>query len=201
MYESTAMAPEAELNTQACEAAFAPRPLRADARRNRALVLKTTQEAFATEGLSVSLDEIARRAGVGPGTVHRHFPTKESLFEAVLVGHMQHIAEWAHLQADADDPGEAFFRIIRKIVAYTATKKDLSDALKGAGIDVRAASAAASADLRSAMGVLLSRAQQQGAVRDDVTVPEVMVLVSGLCVASSAGVVEGNPDLERVIEV
>lgn len=61
------------------------RPLRADARRNRERVLAAAQEAFAAEGISVPLDEIARRAGVGAGTVYRHFPTKEALFAAAIV--------------------------------------------------------------------------------------------------------------------
>ncbi|MFD6451097.1 helix-turn-helix domain-containing protein, partial [Nocardia sp. NPDC060220] len=61
-----------------------PRPLRADARRNRERVLAAAQEAFAAEGISVPLDDIARRAGVGAGTVYRHFPTKEALFTAAI---------------------------------------------------------------------------------------------------------------------
>ncbi|MFC7660235.1 TetR/AcrR family transcriptional regulator [Pseudonocardia benzenivorans] len=65
------------------------RPLRADARRNREKVLRAAQEAFAEHGMGVPLDEIAGRAGVGPGTVYRHFPTKEALFEAVVAARMQ----------------------------------------------------------------------------------------------------------------
>jgi AcrR family transcriptional regulator len=74
-------------------------PLRADARRNRARVLEAAQEAFTAEGLSVPLDEIARRAGVGAGTVYRHFPTKEALFEAVVVHRIQGLTEDALTRA------------------------------------------------------------------------------------------------------
>ncbi len=62
------------------------KPLRADARRNRTRVLDTAEEVFATDGIAVPIDEIARRAGVGIGTVYRHFPTKEALFEAMAPG-------------------------------------------------------------------------------------------------------------------
>ena len=67
-------------------------PMRADARRNRELILAAADAAFADEGLAVPVDEIARRAGVGAGTLYRHFPTKEALFEAVLVAHMDALA-------------------------------------------------------------------------------------------------------------
>ncbi len=69
------------------------RPLRADAVRNRARVLEVAYETFAAEGLSVPIDEIARRAGVGAGTVYRHFPTKEALFQAVIEDRMQHLVD------------------------------------------------------------------------------------------------------------
>ena len=72
------------------------RTLRADAERNRARVLKVAEEVFASEGLAVPIDEIARRAGLGVGTLYRHFPTKETLFEAIVVGRMQEIGR-AHV--------------------------------------------------------------------------------------------------------
>src|ERR1700746_3392231 len=69
------------------------RPLRADAARNRARVLEVAYDTFAAEGLSVPIDEIARRAGVGAGTVYRHFPTKEDLYRAVVEDRLEHIVE------------------------------------------------------------------------------------------------------------
>ena len=71
------------------------RPLRADARRNRAKVLEAAEEVFASEGLAVPIDEVARRAGVGVGTVYRHFPTKEALFEAIVVARLEALVERA----------------------------------------------------------------------------------------------------------
>src|ERR1700722_8679746 len=84
------------------------RPLRADARRNRERVLEAARAAFGAEGSDVSLDEIARRAGVGPGTVYRHFATKEALFEAVIFDRIGELVEEARALSDDPDPGRAF---------------------------------------------------------------------------------------------
>ncbi|MGD0561235.1 MAG: helix-turn-helix domain-containing protein, partial [Streptosporangiaceae bacterium] len=90
--------------------------LRADARRNRARILEVAFEAFAAEGLSVPVQEIARRAGVGTGTVSRHFPTKESLFEAILLARTAHLADQAaRLTRDAD-AGTAFFEFFSLVI-------------------------------------------------------------------------------------
>ena len=80
------------------------RPLRADAARNRARVLETAYETFAAEGLSVPIDEIARRAGVGAGTVYRHFPTKEDLFRAVVESRLRRIIAEGALCWTSRDP-------------------------------------------------------------------------------------------------
>src|SRR5580700_10758097 len=107
------------------------KPLRADAARNRARVLEVAYQTFAAEGLSVPIDEIARRAGVGAGTVYRHFPTKETLFVAVVDGR-------ALLESDV--PGEALFNYLRTIVLqWGATDRGLVDALAGYGVDIAAA--------------------------------------------------------------
>ena len=116
------------------------RPLRADAARNRARVLEVAYETFADEGLAVPIDEIARRAGVGAGTVYRHFPTKEDLFRAVVEDRMRRIVDEGRALADGDDPGEALFIFLRSMVLqWGATDRGLADALAGVGIDVEAA--------------------------------------------------------------
>ena len=81
------------------------RPLRADAARNRARVLDVAYETFAAEGVAVPIDEIARRAGVGAGTVYRHFPTKEALFQAVIEDRVRSIVADGRGAAGAEDPG------------------------------------------------------------------------------------------------
>src|SRR5712691_4544222 len=93
------------------------RPLRADARRNRERVLDAARAAFAAQGLSVPLDEIARHAGVGPGTLYRHFPTKEALIEAVVHDRLQGLAADGAALLDAPDPGAAFFAFLGRLAA------------------------------------------------------------------------------------
>ena len=148
------------------------RPLRADAARNRARVLETAYETFAAEGLSVPIDEIARRAGVGAGTVYRHFPTKEALFEAVVTARVQDLVADARARAGDSDPGGAFFGFLARIAAESAAKRDLPDAISIAG--------SLREDLEAALDVLLRRAQQAEAVRADVRTPDLIVLFKGL---------------------
>lgn len=161
-----------------------PAGLRADARRNRARVLKAAQEAFAAEGLAVPLDEIARRAGVGAGTVYRHFPTKEALFETIVLGRVREMGERARRWVDADDPGQGFFLMLDEIVEQGVLKKDLVDALTSAGVDISDTLAEARIAIRDAIRTVLTRAQAAGAVRPDVNAADVQALLSGLFLAS-----------------
>src|ERR1035441_8815003 len=101
---------------EAARAASPGRPLRADARRNRLKVLEAARAAFAAEGIAVPLDDIARRAGVGAGTVYRHFPTKEALFEAVVADQLQLLVGDAREALRADDAGEAFFGFLATVI-------------------------------------------------------------------------------------
>ncbi|WP_405842679.1 TetR/AcrR family transcriptional regulator [Streptomyces platensis] len=165
-----------------------PAPLRADARRNRARVLKAAQDAFAAEGLAVPLDEIARRAGVGAGTVYRHFPTKEALFEAVILSRVQEYVVAAQELITAQDPGEALFTFIRRMIHEGGVKKDLADALTGAGIDVTGALSGVTRELDDAIESLLTRAQEAGAVRGDIGIAELMTIITSAFLATRAHV-------------
>jgi AcrR family transcriptional regulator len=158
------------------------RPLRADARRNRDRVLAAAFAAFASEGLSVPVHEIARRAGVGTGTVSRHFPTKESLFAAVFMSRVEWLDGLARDLGEAADAGDAFFRFFAALVAEGAANRGLADALTGAGFDIKAAASGPDRDVAGAMAGLLARAQQAGAVRPDIGPADVLALVSG-CLA------------------
>lgn len=154
--------------------------MRADAERNRAKVLDVAWQAFAAEGLTVPVHEIARRAGVGTGTVSRHFPTKEALFEAVLLSRVKVMLEPAESLIEADDPGTAFFEYFDRLVAEGAASQGVAEALAGAGFDLEAIS---TDDHYSVMGLLkqlMERAQEAGAVRRDVEVGDLKVLV-GSC--------------------
>jgi AcrR family transcriptional regulator len=100
------------------------RAMRVDAMRNRAKLLEVARKSFEAEGLSVPVDEIARRAGVGSGTIHRHFPTKESLFEAIVLGHVEQLADDARQSAESDDPGQAFVEFCVGMVERGAGNED-----------------------------------------------------------------------------
>ncbi|HYY01170.1 MAG TPA: helix-turn-helix domain-containing protein [Mycobacterium sp.] len=156
-----------------------PRPLRADAARNRARVLEVAYETFAAEGLAVPIDEIARRAGVGAGTVYRHFPTKEALFQAVLESRLRRIIAEGRALLDEPGPGEALFAFLRSMVLeWGATDQGLVDALAGSGIDVDSIAPAEQA-FRGLLGELLVAAQRAGTARPDVDVPEIKTLMVG----------------------
>jgi AcrR family transcriptional regulator len=160
---------------------MAERPLRADAVRNRQRVLDAARAAFAEAGPGVPLDEIAARAGVGPGTVYRHFPSKESLFAAVAEARVRDVVAEAHERATHPDPAAAFDSFLDRLAAEAVAKRDLPEVLSGIGSPEVLAAAA---DLRAALAVLLTRAQDAGAVRTDVTAAEVAALVRGLILAS-----------------
>jgi AcrR family transcriptional regulator len=156
------------------------RPLRADAARNRARVLEVAYETFAAEGLGVPIDEIARRAGVGAGTVYRHFPTKEDLFRAVIADRIKSIVEDGRAVLASGDPGEALFTFLRSMVLeWGATDQGLVDALAGVGIDVKEAVPDAEEAFLGLLGGLLRAAQDAGTVRRDVDVPDVKAIVVG----------------------
>ncbi|WP_371781144.1 TetR/AcrR family transcriptional regulator [Streptosporangium subroseum] len=158
------------------------RPLRADARRNRARVLEVAVEIFAVEGLSVPVHEIARRAGVGTGTVSRHFPTKESLFEAIVLDRVERIVGRARELTTAQDPGAAFFELFAMLVEAGATDRGLAEGFAGVGFDMDAAALRAGYDVVGVMRELLVRAQRAGAVRADLDVADVKALMMGCVV-------------------
>ncbi|GAB1822296.1 TetR/AcrR family transcriptional regulator [Herbidospora sp. RD11066] len=168
--------------------------MRADAQRNRARVLAVAAEIFASEGLSVPVHEIARRAGVGTGTVSRHFPTKEDLFAAVLLDRMRELSERA--DALTGRPG-AFFAFFAALVREGATHRGLAEALGGAGFDVDAAAARAGYDVSARLRALLAAAQEAGEVRPGITFPDVKALMAGCLTADPA-----DPSaLDRLIDV
>lgn len=160
------------------------RPLRVDAQRNRARLLEAAESVFASEGISVPVDLIAEKAGVGVGTLYRHFPTKEKLFEAILIGRINDIAADARARICSEDPGAAFFGFLAHLVEETTLKRDLIQALMGAGIEIEAEISEFKRNLEGAVGELLEAAQRSGAVRADVTSAVVLSLVGATCMAA-----------------
>ena len=151
---------------------MADRPLRADAQRNRDKVLRAARDAFAATGYGVPLDEIAAMAGVGPGTVYRHFPSKEELFEAVVTARLRDLIAEARGLASEPDPGQAFFGFLGRFRQEAAAKRDLPDAIAIPG--------SLQDELHAALDLLLRRAQQAGAVRAGITMQDLITLLKGL---------------------
>ncbi|HEY0814545.1 MAG TPA: helix-turn-helix domain-containing protein [Pseudonocardia sp.] len=149
-------------------------------------MLAAAREAFAESGFAVPLDVIAARAGVGPGTVYRHFPTKEALFEAVTLARVQDLVEVARKGAESADPGASLDAFLARLAAEATAKRDLPEALGGVGAE---AVALARTELHSALDVLLAHARTAGAVRAGIGASELLVLIKGLLQA-----VQENPD-------
>jgi AcrR family transcriptional regulator len=155
------------------------RPKRADARRNYEKVLAAAREAFAEGGESTALEEIARRAGVGIGTLYRHFPNRQALLEALYVNEVEEVCRSA-AELDGGDPWEALDAWFERLMGYLATKQALVHELLNYLDTDAPLFRVCRASLYEAGGPLLRRAQEAGAVRDDVEFPEVMQMVVGI---------------------
>jgi AcrR family transcriptional regulator len=146
---------------------------RADARRNREKLLAAAGELFATVGTEVSLDAVAKRAGVGIGTLYRHFPTRDALVEAAYRAEVEHLCEAAEALLAANPPDVALERWMERFVAYAETKKGMRGALTqivAGGSDVYAESRV---QILSALGELLAAGVAAGVLRSDVTADDV----------------------------
>ena len=178
---STSTARTGRVRGRAAAGGASTRALRADARRNRARVLEAAIAAFAAEGLGVPIHQIARRAGVGTGTVSRHFPTKESLYMAIVRDRIESVIQRGRALAATEDPGPAFFDFFSMIVTEFAANLGLADALAGAGFDMATVASGAEHDVMGALSELLARAQKAGAVRKDIEAEDVKALMVGCC--------------------
>jgi AcrR family transcriptional regulator len=155
------------------------RPQRADARRNYEKVLAAAREAFAEGGESTALEEIARRAGVGIGTLYRHFPNRQALLEALYLDEVEEVCRSA-AQLDGADPWEALNGWFERFIAYLATKRALAHELLNYLDHDASLFQASRASLFAAGEPLLERAQEAGVVRKDVTIAEVIQMVMGI---------------------
>lgn len=164
------------------------KPLRADARRNRARILAAAEEVFAARGAAASTEEVAATAGVAIGTVFRHFPTKRDLLGAILKELLASLAE----AATSDD----LFAFFSRVVAAAADKRFVVDLLASDGVEVEVGGVVDS--LGAALGSLLVSAQQAGEMRGDVQLDEVLALLT----AAAQGALRWSPDLrERTLAV
>ncbi|MEV6301268.1 helix-turn-helix domain-containing protein [Actinoplanes sp. NPDC051861] len=164
------------------EGSARPKPLRVDAQRNRVRVLEAAAAVFAEQGLSASVRDVAARAGVGLGTVARHFPTKELLLDAIVLRAVQEEVDHGNALAAEYEPGRAFFTFLSYLVDRGNANRGLADALTGAGFDVEKAASRADLDVIQVLQRLLDGAQATGDVRPDVDAADVKALVVG-CLA------------------
>ncbi|MCK8680959.1 TetR/AcrR family transcriptional regulator [Streptomyces lichenis] len=161
-----------------------PRPLRADARRNRERLLREARLAFAEHGTDASLEEVARRAGVGIGTLYRHFPNRHALMNAVFQEALHALLTRSQELAEAEQPCAALVEWLRAIVTHAGEYRGLAKELMSASHDTTSALSQCSTPLGSAGAALLRRAQRSGAVREDVSIGDLMQLTNAIALAA-----------------
>ena len=178
----------AQPRAEASEPALKPRPMRADAQRNYTKLLDAASAAFLEHGADdVSLEEIARRAGVGIGTLYRHFPTRQALLEAVYRDQVELLEARAEELLKTEPPGAALADWLRALMKFSSTKHTLTSALlAGLGKDSELLSSCSKV-IRGAADALLARAQEAGVVRPDADSGDVIRLVHAVNIATQRG--------------
>jgi AcrR family transcriptional regulator len=172
------------------------RPLRADAKRNRERIIDAARQVFAEQGADAQVDDIARAAGVGVGTVYRHFPHKEALLGELVAAKFRAFAENAERALEVEDPWEAFAGLLRANAEMCARDLGVQHALAREPAAWRLA-ADELARLRELSGRLIDRAQRAGALRGDFAVEEIPMLMCGL--SSTMGI--AGYDWRRHLEI
>src|SRR5882724_11245279 len=172
------------------------RPMRADARKNYDKLVAAARATFSEGGTSAPLENVAERAGVGIGTLYRHFPTRQALLEAVYIDEVEALAHAAD-ELSGLEPWDALATWLRQFVRYAATKRALAEELL-AYIDTDAAVfAQCRTAINAAGGPLLARAQRAGVVRPDTNFNDVGRMIGGI-----AGIRVADPDqIERILEL
>ncbi len=176
------------------------RPMRADARRNSEKLLAAARTAFTERGTDTSLEDIAQRAGVGIGTLYRHFPTRNDLVEALIRDEVDELIANGHALLDAADPGEALVTWLRAIVVHATTFRGLAGSLMAGLLDSDSQLANACHGMLAAGSELLRRAQDGGRVRRDITIEDLFTLANATAWSveqSAASPVPGSAPVPR----
>ena len=182
--------------TTATATALPDRPKRADARRNYDKLVSAAREVFAEQGSDATLEEISRRAGVGIGTLYRHFPAREALIEAAYVDGVEEICGAVDKHA-GEEPWEALTGWLLEVVHFAATKRILADEMFAVMDRDAPFFKSCGGAIYDAGEPLLRRAQEAGAVRDDVDISDVTKMVSGI-----AGIRTAEPgQVERLVAI
>jgi AcrR family transcriptional regulator len=175
------------------------RRLRADARRNRQRILAAARDVFSREGSGAQVDDIARRADVGVGTVYRHFPTKEALIEELVAERFRTFAEHARQALDVEDPWEAFSGVLRRNAEVMASDAALRDELARTGA-MRTYAGDQRAELEIMGRELIERGRRAGVLRDDLTIDDIPMLMAGLCASMSVPECNWRRHLELLLD-
>jgi AcrR family transcriptional regulator len=158
------------------------RPLRSDARRNRERILEGARGAFAALGAEAQMDEVARRASVGVGTVYRHFPTKEALLGELVRQKLTTMTANTRVALERDgEPFGVFADLLRENAGLAGRDAAIQYAMLGAGERVWELARAEQDELRGLTGELMARAQRNGTMRPDVSPADIPMLMCGLC--------------------
>jgi AcrR family transcriptional regulator len=175
------------------------RRLRADARRNRERILEAARAACAQYGPAVQMDDVAARAGVGVGTVYRHFATKDALMEALVAEKIRTFAQYAREAMEVEDPWEAFAGLLRRDAELMAADAGLRQAviMTGAVVDVAQEERA---ELEALGAQLIARGQAAGVIRDDLGIEDIPMVMSGLCGSMSNPEFDWRRHLELVLD-
>ncbi|MFK4225274.1 TetR/AcrR family transcriptional regulator [Streptomyces sp. NPDC019890] len=174
-------------------AAGSARPMRADARRNYERLLTEARVVFAEHGTDASLEEIARRSGVGIGTLYRHFPNRHAMMSAVFQEALASLLQRSRELASAEQPCGALVEWLRAIITHAGEYRGLARALMSASHDESSALSQCSVPMREAGERLLVRAQESGAVRGDVSIGDLMQLTNAIALAAEEE--PGDPEL------
>jgi AcrR family transcriptional regulator len=172
--------------------------LRADAQRNRAHLIATAAEAFAS-GQAISLDAIAKRAGVGNATLYRHFPTREDLVEEVYRDQIRPLREDAHLLLSTERPAEALHAWMLRFADWAGERRGICEALVAMSATGRFGTGPVCDEVQQVLGMVLEAGAAAGELRSDIDPVEVGGILAG--VLSVAGAPEQRSQLDRMLTV
>ncbi|MGW1126053.1 TetR/AcrR family transcriptional regulator [Streptomyces sp. NPDC002526] len=170
----------------------ARRPRRTDARLNRERLIAAAQEVFAEAGPEASLNEVARRAGVGPGTLYRHFPNRSALLTAILEGRIETLCELAATLSSSEPADDALTQWLRAFLVHARLNQGLGGALMveepvALGLDCQRL-------ILDAAAGLLAQAQRRGTARADLTADDLIQLVVGIALSTARSHDVQQPD-------
>lgn len=179
-----------------------PRRVRAprtDARRNRDKLIEVARAAYTAAGGTVPLEAIAREAGVGIGTLYRHFPTREALVEAVYAAELDAVTDSAPALLRRHPPDQALRAWMRRYAAFVATKRAMAETLRAGWASGQIATPATRERVTAALATILTSGAETGVLRGDVDPQDITVMLMGTLLATTGGDVPGQTD--RVLDL